>query len=180
MPRRKTPLREQTFRIGGMFVGLLLGLLIVLVPTLLGRGPDLPPAVIAIVIGFALVIAIGGLALGLALGRRIVGERIEAALREPAGRWKHGSLTVTPGHLSFQPYRWQMRIPRGAPIEIDVDELGDDTGVRPPWKHVLSINPQLHIVTVASPQGNRELAALPSHLEELRERLSGAQVQPQS
>ena len=180
MPRRKTPLREQTFRIGGLFVGVLLGVLIVLLPSLLGRGPDLPPAVVAIVIGFALVVAIGGLALGLALGRRIVGERIEAAMREPGGPWQHGSFTVTPGHLSFQRYRWQVRIPRGAPVEFDVDDLGDDTGVRPSWKQVLTINPQLHIVTVTSPQGDRELAALPTHLEELRERLAGAQVQPQS
>jgi hypothetical protein len=179
MPRRKTPLREQTFRLGTLGVGLLIGLLIVLLPSLIGRGPGLPPAVVAIAIGFALVVAIGGMAIGLAVGRRIVGERIEAALREPGGRWQHGSITVTPGHLSFQRYRWQMRIPRGAPVEIDVDDLGDDTGVRPSWKQVLTINPQLHIVTVTSPQGDRELAALPTHLEELRERLSDAQTQPQ-
>ena len=179
MPRQKTPLREQTFRFAGIGVGLLIGLLVVLLPQLFGSGRSLPPAVIFIVIGIALVVAIGGMALGLAVGGRIVGDRIEGAMREPGGRWQHGRLTVTPGHLSFQRYRWQVRIPRGAPVEIDVDELGDDTGVRPSWKQIMSINPQLHIVTVSSPQGARELAALPSHLKELRERISGVPAQPQ-
>lgn len=173
MPRRKTPLREQKVLIGSLAVGALLGTGIVLVPRLLARDSALPPGVVVVIILVTLLIVAAGLALGLALGRRIVGDRIEVAMREPGDRWRHGRLTVAPGHLVFQPYRWQMRIPKGSPVEIDVDELGDDTGRRPSWKQFLSINPQLHIVDVASPQGDRELAALPSHLEELRERLAG-------
>jgi hypothetical protein len=136
-------------------------------------GPALPPAFVIVVIVVTLPIIAGGLALGLGIGRRIVGERIEVAMREPGGRWRHGRLTVAPGHLVFQPYLFQVRIPRGAPVEIDVERLGDDTGDRPSWKQILSLNPQVHIVDVASPQGDRQIAALPSHLEELRERLAG-------
>jgi F0F1-type ATP synthase membrane subunit c/vacuolar-type H+-ATPase subunit K len=169
---RKTPLREQSFRYAALGVGLIIGLAVILLPNLVGGARALPPLVIVIAVVVALVVGIGGMALGLALGNRIVGDRIEGAMREPGGRWRHGRITVTPGHLSFQPYLWQVRIPHGAPVEFDVEELSDDTGRRPSWKQIMSVNPQLHIVDVVAPQGRRELAALPSHLEELRGRLA--------
>jgi hypothetical protein len=152
--------------------------LIVLIPGLFRGDRALPPAVIAIVVVIALIIGIASVALGSVVGRRLVGDRIEVAMREPGGKWRHGRLTVSPGHVSFQPYRWQMRIPHGRPVEMDVKSLGDDTGRRPSWKQIMSVNPQLHIVEVASLQGDREVAALPSHLEELRERLAGPQQVP--
>jgi hypothetical protein len=80
-------------------------------------------------------------------------------------------LTVTPGHLSIQPYRWQVRLPKGKPIEMEVDTMTEDTGRRPSLKQLLTVNPQLHIVELESSSGRLEIAGAPSHLSELRERL---------
>jgi hypothetical protein len=166
-------LSEQTFRIASIGVGAVLGIGVVFLLFTASGFPDLPPTAIIIGVAVALVVAIGATVVGLAIGRHMVGDRIEVAMREEGGKWRHGRITVTPGHLSFEPYFWQVRIPHRSPVEIDVDRLSEDTGRHPPWNQMWSINPQLHIVEVASSEQVRELAALPSHVKELRERLSG-------
>ncbi len=50
--------------------------------------------------------------------------------------------------------------------------IGPDTGRRPPLRHLWSVNPQLHIVTLDSTAGHFEFGALPSRIAELRRRLS--------
>jgi hypothetical protein len=173
MSRRKQPLREQSFRIGTIAVGLVLGFAVVfLVPALTGADSRLSGGALTTVIVIAVLVAIGAVALGLLIGRRIVGDRIEVAMRDSGRKWRHGRVTVTPGHLSFQPYWWQVRIPAGPAIEMDVNVMGEDTGRRPPLKQIWSVNPQLHIVDIEGSHGSWELAALPSRLTEMRERLA--------
>ena len=172
MPK-KIPLRQQTFRYASLAVGLLIGLaLVFFFQRATGRSIELPPGVIVFVIIFVIVVAVGSIALGQLIGRTVVGDRFEVAIRTPGEKWRHGRLTVSPGHLSFQQYRWQLRIPRGAPLEWDIVSLGEDTGRRPSLKQVFSINPQLRIVDLVTQHGTEELAILPAQLDELRERLN--------
>jgi hypothetical protein len=134
---------------------------------------DAPPAgLIAIALAIGVILAVSGMLVGLLIARRLIGDRIEVALREHDGRWRHGRLTVTPGHLSFQPYLWQVRIPKGDPIEFEVHHIGEDTGRRPRLRQMWSVNPLLRIVDIETDKGDREVGMLKHQVEELRQRLS--------
>ncbi|WP_343317371.1 hypothetical protein AAFM46_08265 [Arthrobacter sp. TMP15] len=173
MPRNRGPLREQSFLIFSIVGGMLIGILAVLVlPALFGNGREVKPGLLLVVVVVTLVVAAFAVLLRQIIGKRLVGDRIEAALREHDGKWRHGRITVGYGQLSFQPYLWQVRIPSGTPVELEVSELGEDTGQRPPLRKIWSMNPQLHIVQVVTNRGLWELAGLPSQIEELRTRLS--------
>ncbi|MFJ3385158.1 MULTISPECIES: hypothetical protein [unclassified Curtobacterium] len=180
MSRDRQPLREHGFRVVTMVIGMVVGLAAAffIVPAITGRenrGPFW-----AYGLGFALAILIGGgaLVLGLAIGQRIVGDRIEAAVREPGAKWRHGRFTFVPGGVTFERYRWQLRIPSGKKTTFTGVRLGEDTGRRPPWRHLWTINPQLHIVTLDSEQGRYEVAAMPSRLRAFERRLSEPQLDP--
>lgn len=173
MPRNRGPLREQSFLIFSIVCGLLIGILVVLVVLgVFGHGRQLQPGLVLVVVVVALVVAVCAVLVRQVIGKRLVGDRIEAALREHDGKWRHGRITVGFGQLSFQPYLWQVRIPSGDPVELEVSELGEDMGRRPPLRKMWSMNPQLHIVQVVTNRGPWELAALPSQIEELRTLLS--------
>lgn len=173
MPRNRGTLREQSFLILSIVAGMLIGILVVLVvPAIFGNGREVTPGLLLVVVVVTLVVAAFGVLLRQVIGKRLVGERIEAVLREQDGKWRHGRITVGYGQLSFQPYLWQVRIPSGAPVEMEVSELGEDTGRRAPLRKIWSMNPQLHIVRVVTNRGLWELAGLPSQIEELRTRLS--------
>ncbi|MCZ2404812.1 hypothetical protein IV498_16930 [Paenarthrobacter sp. Z7-10] len=175
LPRNRIPLREQGFRIFSYSLGLLIAIAImVLLPVLSGRAVH-PGAVLVLVV-IVLVFAVPAVLIGQRMGNRLTGDRVEVALRRPNGGWQHGRVTVSRAHLSFQPYRWQIRIPHGRPIELQVSELGEDTGRRPPLRQIWSINPQLRIIDVATDQGPKELAALPSQIKELRDRLTDSRT----
>lgn len=170
MPRNRTPLREQSFLIFSIVVGVLIGILIVLLlPVLVGHGRQLQPGFVVVV---ALVVIVAAVLARQTIGKRLVGDRIEVALREHDAKWQHGRVTVSQAHLSFQPYLLQIRIPSGDRIELEVSEFGEDTGQRPPLRSIWRLNPQLHIVQLLTNRGPRELAALPSQIAELRKRLS--------
>jgi hypothetical protein len=170
---RKTTFRENRFRIGAMVGAAVLGVFVALflVPAVAGRSVNVWISLAGALI--ALVIFVPVMLLSMKLGDRlIVKDRIEVAMRKAGTtKWRHGRLTVTPGHLSIQPYRWQVRLPKGKPIEMDVDTMTEDTGRRPSLKQLLTVNPQLHIVELESSSGRLEIAGAPSHLSELRERL---------
>jgi len=80
---------------------------------------------------------------------------------------------VTQGHFTFQPYLWQVRIPRGEPVELEVETMSEDSGRRPSLRQLWTINQQLRIIEIETSMGQFEIAGLPSHLTELRERLHG-------
>lgn len=124
-----------------------------------------------VLLAVMIVILLAALVAGLYIGKRFVGDRIELAFRNPGGKWRHGRVQISPQTLVLQPCWWQTRFPSGAPITLNVDNLAEDTGRRPQAKQWWSLNPQLSIVSMQTDQGEYEIAALPSHLAELRERL---------
>ena len=168
-PKRR--LTENLFRVGSLALGSLIGAVIVaIVVGIVARG-RISPVVLLLVVAVLFLLTIPGLVLGLVLSRRIFGSRIEGAMRLSGDKWTHGNLSAGPSHISFQPYLWQVRIPSGEPVEFDVTTLGDDTGRRPPARQIWSINPQVHIVDVVTPDGVTLLAALPSRIAALRAHL---------
>ena len=178
MPKNRQPFRENGFRIVSSLVGVVIGLVVVFM--LRGsdgghRGP-LWAYVVGVVV--AVVVAGVGLLLGLLIGRRLVGDRIEAAVRQPGEKWRHGRFVVERSSATFERYRWQVRIPSGKKTDFTGVQLGDDTGQRPPLRQLWTINPQLHIITLDSDQGRYEVAAMPSRLQQFRERLGEPQLDP--
>lgn len=180
MPRDRQPLREHGFRIATMVIGMVVGLVaaFVILPAITGRENRGPAWVYGLGLVIAIVIGGGAMLLGLAIGRRIVGDRIEAALREPGEKWRHGRFTFAPAGVTFERYRWQLRIPSGKKTEFTGVRLGPDTGRRPPWRQLWTINPQLHIVTLDSEQGRYEVAAMPSRLRAFERRHGETQLEP--
>ncbi len=174
MPRRPAPLRQHGFRIAVFAIGPILGLVAVLVAAgaLVSQGVDVPPALLIGLVVATLVIPAAAIAIGLRLGNRLVGDRLELAVKPVGGKWGHARFDVDPGIVHMQPYLWQIRIPKGDRVSLHVDELGEDTGRRPHWRQWWSLNPQLHIVDLRTDRGHYELAGIPAHLEELRDRLS--------
>ena len=173
MPRNKAPLRELTFRIVGPLVGLVIGLGIgaVLIQVLIGGRFRIPWWVFVIGFVFLLVIASAAIIGGLLIGQQLVGDRIEGAIREPGSKWRHGRLDVESNAIVFERYLLKVRIPSGEKQRFDQVDIGEDIGLRPPLRQLWSINPQLHIVSIDAQQGHFELAALPSRIQELRDRI---------
>ena len=173
MPRTRTPMRENAFRIVAFAAGPLIALIVGLV--VLGSSGGLesiPLPFLVLAVAIFLLVSGGAIAVGVLLGRKMVGDRIELAFREGGGRWRHGRITLEDGRATLQPYWWQVRIPAGDPMPLDIRELGEDTGRTPPPRRWWSLNPQLRIVDMQTDRGAFEIAALPSHLAEFRERLS--------
>lgn len=171
VPRHRTPLREQAFRIGILAIGPIFALVGLTCVAAAGVFGSLPPGVLVITLGALLLLAVIALVAGVALGDRLVGDDIEVAYREPGKKWHHGRVDVTPGRMSLRKYRWQVRIPTGAPIIFDIIDVGSEER-RPKAAQWWSLNPQLRIVDVQTEQGPLELGAAPSHLKELRQRLA--------
>jgi len=172
MTEKRPLLKGRGLLMIGGGIGLVIGTVVILL-VLNGRPPDErpPAAVIAIAWVVGVVLAAGGMLIGLLIARWLVGDRIEVALRERDGGWRHGRLDVTPGHLSFQPYLWQVRIPRGKPIEFEVHHVGADTGRRPPAREMWSVNPLVRILDLETDKGDREVGVPKHQVEELRKRL---------
>lgn len=175
MPRDRQPLREHRFRIATMLIGMVVGLGVafLIVPAITGEDRSGPWWAYGIGIGVAAVVGALALTLGLWIGNRIVGDRIEAAVREPGGKWRHGRFSFGQDGVTFERYRWQMRIPSGKKTLLTGVRLGPDTGQRPPWRQFWTINPQLHIVTLDADQGHWEVAVMPSRLRSFGERAGG-------
>ncbi|MDH2442396.1 hypothetical protein QDR37_00395 [Amnibacterium sp. CER49] len=170
-PRDRQPLREQRFRFLTIAIAGAVGITIVYVVQAIGHHRPISPIALLIAVPFALVIGVPGILIGQRIGRGIVGDRIEVAFREPGTtKWRHGRLTISPGQVTLERYRWQVRIPSGDRREYGVTGL-DDTGQRPSLRQIMSVNPQLHIAVLHTTAGDLELAAFPSRITELQRRL---------
>lgn len=179
MPANRVPLREYLFRFAGPLIGAVIGVVIVLTvfPHLFGERARVPYWVWIVTAVVVLVLTVGASAVGLLVGQRLVGDRIEGALREPGGKWRHGRIVVDGTDVIFESYRLQMRIPSGQKERLNNATLGPDTGQRPSLRKLWTVNPQLHIVTLNSTQGHFEFGALPSRINLFRERLQGRERQ---
>ena len=95
----------------------------------------------------------------------------EGAIRQPGHRWQHGRLTVTPGVIGFEFYRWQVRLRSGEHRSIRVTGVDDWSGRQPSWREWWSINRNVRIVELSTTDGVVEFAALPHRLAVVRTEL---------
>ena len=125
--------------------------------------------------GVGLVIAVAAILVGLLLGRKIFGKRLEIALR-PAGetKWQHGRVEASPGQMHFRRYKWQLRFVSGDPVDFVVDEVGADSGARPSKKQMWSVNPSLHVIEVKTDRGTFQLGIQSHQVDDLRSQLQPA------
>ena len=175
MPSNRPPLRQYGFRVLAPAVGAIIGATVAVLvgPALHKRGFQIPEWILLIILA-AFVVVLGAAVVVGVVGRRgLVNGRIEVAMRVPGGKWTHGRLQIEPGTLTFERYRLQMRLPSGDVTTYRVSSVGEDIGRRPALRNVWTINPQLHVIEVETNLGRREIAALPSRVPELRERVSG-------
>ncbi|WIB65837.1 hypothetical protein [Curtobacterium sp. MCBD17_040] len=184
MPRNRAPLREQRFRLAVLAASLVAGFgIAALIPSLIdphtsSHRQHHSAGVIALSLIIVLVLVLAGGVIGLLLGNRLVGDRIECAVREPGTkRWRHGRLSINGTSLTFEQYRFQMRFVVGKRQQFTDVQVGDDMGRRPPVRQIWSINPQLHIIDLTAFEGRFELAALPSRIRELQDRVREPQPQ---
>lgn len=125
--------------------------------------------------GVGLVIAVAAILVGLLLGRKIFGKRLEIALR-PAGetKWLHGRVEASPGQMHFRRYKWQLRFVSGDPVDFVVDEVGADSGARPSKKQMWSVYPSLHVIEVKTDRGTVQLGIQSHQVDDLRSQLQPA------
>lgn len=171
MPRGRTPLREQAFRIGTFLVGPLIAIVILAGLAISGAFASVPPWVILLVLGVMVIGALVGIGVALIVAKRLVGESIEIAVRGPGDKWHHARADVSPGQMHLQKYWWQLRIPTGESTTLQVEDVGSDER-KPKPSQWWSLNPQIRIVDLTTDQGVFQIGGLPSHLAELRERLA--------
>jgi hypothetical protein len=173
---KKPPLiKGQGVRFASLGVGLLLGLGVILLAMTLGSDEPIPVGLVIGIGAGSLVLAVGATLVGLLLGRRVFGQRLEVALR-PAGesKWRHGRLDARPGYFEFTPYKWQLRFVSGPTTQYQVHAVGEDTGQRPSKKQLWSVNPALHIVDVQTGRGALQLGLQAHQVEEVRQRIQPA------
>jgi hypothetical protein len=171
--RERPPLlKGQGVRFASVGVGLVIGLGVMLTVFTVGSDEPLPVGLLVGIGAGALVLALGSTLVGLLIGRRAFGQRLELALR-PAGetRWQHGRVEATPGRLEFTPYRWQVRFISGSPTQYEVVAVGDDTGRRPSKKQLWSVNPALHVIEVETDRGTLQLGLQGHQVDDVRHRL---------
>jgi hypothetical protein len=171
MSERPPFFKGQGFRLASISVGIAIGVGAMLVTRALISDEPLSTASL-IGMGIGVAIAAVGIVAGLLLGRRIFGQRLELALR-PAGEttWKHGRIDASPGHMRFRPYRWQVRLFSGEPVDFVVHEVGLDTGRRPSKKQLWSVNPSLHVIEAETDQGTLELGLQSHQVDDIRARI---------
>jgi hypothetical protein len=156
---QKTPLfKGQGFRLASIGVGLVVGLGIVLVVRAATSDAPLSSGFLLGGGAAGLIIAVVAVVVGLLLGRRIFGQRLEIALRTAGEKkWQHGRVEASPGRLRFRRYKWQLRFISGEPVDFLVDEVGADSGARPSKKQMWSVNPSLHVIEVKTDRGTLQL-----------------------
>jgi len=173
---QKTPLfKGQGFRLASIGVGLAAGLGIVLIVQAATSDEPLSSGFLLGGAGVGLVIAVAAILVGLLLGRKIFGKRLEIALR-PAGetKWQHGRVEASPGQMHFRRYKWQLRFVSGDPVDFVVDEVGADSGARPSKKQMWSVNPSLHVIEVKTDRGTVQLGVQTHQVDDLRSQLQPA------
>lgn len=180
MAQDRLPLRERSFRIVMVLIPLAVAIVaIAFAPVITGDSWSKDWELNIGAIGVSVLVLAAAIVIGALARRRIVGDRIEVAIRRPGeSQWHHGRVNVDVGHMTFQPIAIGFRgEPRG-PVQFDVKAIEVDRGRHPSLRQIWSINPQLHIVQVDTNHGPRELAALPSRISELRRRLESPEIDP--
>lgn len=172
---RSNLLREQAIRFIGPAIGAIIGFgLIFVVVNNVFQG-HAPSFVIYLMVGACiisfLVVAVV-IVVSLRWREKYSGDRIEGALRDPDADWTHGSMAISAGRLSFQPYFDKVRIPTGEAIELAVHAISDNTADRPSVRDIRMINPQLNIIHLTTSRGPKDLAVLPSRIDEILRRLT--------
>lgn len=173
---QKTPLfRGQGFRLASIGVGLAAGLGIVLIVQAATSDEPLSSGFLLGGAAVGLVIALAAVVVGLLLGRKIFGKRLEIALR-PTGetKWQHGQVEASPGDMLFRRHKWQLRFVSGDPVDFVVAEVGADSGARPSKKQMWSVNPTLHVIEVKTDQGTLQLGVQAHQVDDLRSQLQPA------
>ena len=173
---QKTPLfKGQGFRLASIGVGLAAGLGIVLIVQAVTSDEPLSSGFLLGGGAVGLVIAVAAVVVGLLLGRKIFGKRLEIALR-PMGetKWQHGRVDASSGMMRFRRYKWQLRFVSGDPVEFVVDEVGVDSGKRPLKKQMWSVNPSLHVIEIETDRGTLELGVQAHQVNDLRSQLQPA------
>lgn len=166
--------KGQGFRLASIGVGLLIGLIAVVV-TQAVTSDEPPSSGFLIGISFGLVIAVAATAVGLLLGRKVFGQRLELALRPATEtKWRHGWVEASPGHLRFHRYKWQIRFVSGDPVDFAVHAVGLDSGKRPSKKQLWSVNPSLHVIDIDTDQGPLQLGLQAHQVETTRTQLQPA------
>ena len=171
-PRGRVPLREQTFRLPPVYIAaaVFIVLLVLLLPVF--ERAHIPPVLLLLIGALFLIVLFGTTAIGLSIGRRIVGDHVEVAIRAPGERWRHGPLAVRPGHSLSRRTQFNFTSHPGTQSSLTkTNSVKTRPGARAYVRFGSSILSS-HIVQAKTDLGIRELAALPSTLEELRERLN--------
>lgn len=170
---QKPPLfKGQGFRLASIGVGFVLGAGIFLVVRAVSSGGQLPVGFGLAGAAVGLLVAVVAVVVGLLVGRKAFGQRLELALRRRGDtKWQHGHVDATAGHLRFRRYKWQMRFVSGDPVDFVVHEVGADTGAHPSKKQLLTVNPTLHVIEVATDRGDLELGVQAHQVDDLRARL---------
>ncbi|WP_314100606.1 hypothetical protein [uncultured Frigoribacterium sp.] len=126
-------------------------------------------------ISFGLVLAVAATAVGLLLGRKVFGQRLELALRPTTEtKWRHGWVEASPGHLRFHRYKWQIRFVSSDPVDFAVQAVGLDSGKRPSKKQLWSVNPSLHVIDIDTDQGPLRLGLQSHQVDTIRTQLQPA------
>ena len=164
---KPTPWREQGSRYIATVVGFLIGVGLIAVVGGRTLGSLLPWWVLLLVLVVALALVLGATTVGLLIGRRLVGNKLELAVRTGEGKWRHGRAELQGSHLTFWPYYWQIRVPRGEREELVISRLDQTHSRRPSVRELIALNPQVRVVRAETASGPMEIAALPSRLDSI-------------
>lgn len=99
---------------------------------------------------------------------RLTRTRPEGAIRHTGHKWQHGRFEVTPGIITFEPYRWHVRLRSGNKRNILVIKVDDWSGQAPSRREWWSINNSVQIIELTTPDGVVQFAALPNMLKTVR------------
>ena len=166
------PWREQAFRYVAPVLGFLIGAAVLVVVWARMLQDLLPWWGLFIILAAGLALLLAAVTVGLLIGQRLLGERLEIALRDTRGRWRHGRVEIHGPRLTFLPYYWQVRIITGDREELGITHLEETHGRRPSLRELTALSPQVRIVSAETKSGPIEVAALRSRLQTIAHALT--------
>lgn len=170
--RKPNPWLEQSSRYVATAVGFLIGVALIVVVGGKNLWGLLPwwALLIVLVVGLALLLA--ATTVGLLIGRHLVGDKLEIGIRAGESKWRHGRAEMQGSHLTFWPYYWQIRVPKGDREELVLTRLDHTHSRRPALRELTALNPQVRVVRAETTSGPIEIAALPSRLHKIASTLA--------
>lgn len=164
---KPTPWREHGSRYIATAVGFLIGVGLIVVVGGKNLWSLLPWWALLIVLIVGLALLLGATTIGLLIGQRLVGNKLELAVRAGGGKWRHGRAELQGSRLTFWPYYWQIRVPKGDREELLITGLDQTHSRRPALRELIALNPQARVVRAETASGPIEIAALPSRLHSM-------------